>query len=71
MILFLVTMSYLVSGYTFLFSGKKRNQNDVLIIFVKQHLIADFFNFNLLDYNIVMLSFHYNNVSFIILCIYV
>lgn len=53
-----------------MFSSIKRNQNDGIIIFVKQHLSADFFDYNLLDYNIVKLSFNLNKMPFSILCIY-
>lgn len=56
--------------YKCLFFGKNNTQNDSLIPFIKQHLIADLFDFSPLDYNILKLSFHYNNVPFIILCMY-
>jgi hypothetical protein len=49
---------YELPGYKLMFSSLKRNQNDGIIIFVKQHLTADFFDYNLLDYNIVKLSFN-------------
>jgi hypothetical protein len=61
---------YELPRYKLKFSNLKRNQNDGLILFVKQHLTVDFFDYNLLDYNIVKLSFNFNNVPLIILCIY-
>lgn len=60
---------YELPGYNLLFSSKKRNQNYGIFLFVKQCLNAKLFDFNLLEYNIVKLSFHNNNVPFTIICV--
>lgn len=61
---------YMIPGYSILFSSTKRNQNDGIIIFVKNHLNADFYDYDFLEYNIVKLSLIINNVPITIVCIY-
>jgi len=59
-----------IPGFNIMFSSSKRNQNDGILLFVKNHLNADFYDFNLLEYNIVKLTLKINNCSIILLCIY-
>lgn len=56
--------------YNLFFSSTKRNQNDGVIIFVKNHLKAEFFDYNLIENNIVNLSLNINNIPITILCVY-
>jgi len=61
---------YMIPGYNIMFSNTKRNQNDGIILFVKNYLNADFFDFDFLEYNIVKLSLIINKLSIIIICTY-
>jgi len=61
---------YIIPGYSILFSSTKRNQNDGIIIFVKNHLNADFYDYDFLEYNIVKLSLIINNLP-IACCMYI
>lgn len=65
-----ISCPYKINGYNILFSNIKRNQNDGVIVFVKQHLSTDFYDFNYLENNIVKLSLIINNSPLIILCVY-
>lgn len=65
-----VSCQYKIAGYNLFFSSTKRNQNDGVIVFIKNHLNVDFYDFNFIENNIVKLSLNINKILINILCVY-
>jgi len=65
-----ISCHYKMAGYNLFFSSTKRNQNDGIIIFVKNHINTEFFDFNFTENNIVKLSLNINNIPITIICVY-
>lgn len=52
------------------FTKKKRNQNDGVIILYKKNLSLDFFEFDIIEANIVKITLNIVNGVIILFCIY-
>jgi len=61
---------YSITGYKTLYSTTKRNQNDGIIVFAKQHLDIDFHEFNFCEANIIKLIINNIVVPLNLICIY-
>jgi len=61
---------YSLPGYKTLYSTTKRNQNDGIIVFAKQHLDIDFHEFNFCEANIIKLIINNIVVPLNLICIY-
>lgn len=62
--------NYNIPGYNIFYSTKKRNQNDGIIIFAKQHLVIDVHEFDFCEANIIKLSISNYIFPINIICIY-
>jgi len=62
--------NYNIDGYKLFFSTIKRNQNDGIVIFVKNTFNVDFFEFDYVETNIVKISLMNLCLPINILCIY-
>lgn len=61
---------YVIDGYNLYFSMIKRNQNDGIIVFVKQNLNVDFFEYDCPEANIAKLSIKTFSKQIYIFCMY-
>lgn len=62
--------TFVIDGYNLYFSTIKRNQNDGIIVFVKQNLHVDFFEYDCPEANIAKLSIKNDSKQIEFFCIY-
>jgi len=62
--------NYKIPGYKLHFSTYKRNQNDGIVVFIKENLIVEMYEYRYLVANFLKLKLTINDTHFNILCVY-